>query len=510
MSLDGVSKRDLYVLSAGATGAAINKTDDTEDLKSMLLFMGGVMAAPTAAKLGKKVVWDAPKWGIKNYRNYKQALTDLYNKNYSTLKTTNIFKANRDALKGHFWSDVKNSKLYYEPVSVPKFNTQELESVKRELTRKASVLEPKAGDNFLKATSRYAKKQLNDYKLVKNANALKKAEIYENANQLAKEAENLTGKRLAVKLRQIKKANTEAKIAINEAKAAGEIKSATKLGKAASYIKTKTGIRAAQNKLLKGTLSTNKTVRLLSKGVKAGGTMAVISAAMEVPTVIDAYKNYGGKVGTKQLAQSTVKVAADTAGFVVGAKLGAIAGAKLGATVGTCIGGPIGTAIGGAIGTVIGIGCGLLGSWLAGKTAKAVVGEDAIEQAKKQEAMELAESVENDAEAQAQLAALAQEKLENGDFNSEEDAIEIAKGIDKVAKSLSNGNSHKSDKVSAKADATAPSTSSDGLQALKRISNNTYMFTNNAFTMPNMNYNFNPFNTGFNPFMMNNTWGYAA
>ena len=143
---------------------------------------------------------------------------------------------------------------------------------------------------------------------------------------------------------------------------------------------------------------------------------------------------------------------------------------------------------------------GLLGSWLAGKAAKGIVGEDALEQAKKEDAKNIAQSVENDAEGQAQLAALAQEKLENGEVASEADALEIANSIQKVRQNLQE---KPDEKVS-----TKTNSSTSGISALKKISNNTYMYE----TMLSSNMNayqfgtntFNPFMNSFaNPFMMN-------
>ena len=79
---------DYYVLAAAATGATINKADDSEELKTMLLFGGGIMAAPTAFKATKGLVWDLPKWGYQNYGNYRNAFNSVWN---NTIGQTNLY-----------------------------------------------------------------------------------------------------------------------------------------------------------------------------------------------------------------------------------------------------------------------------------------------------------------------------------------------------------------------------------------------------------------------------------
>ena len=472
--INGVSERDLYVLSAAATGAAINRASDADELKSYLLFGGGLMALPTAYRAGKALVWDLPKWGYNNYGNYKPALQKVYN---NTIGQTNIFAANRAPLKGKFWDAVNNNYLQGELKKVQVSAFQDA----------------------------------------------KKAEIYKDVTKLTNEAKNLQGKELAAKLDEIKIAQTKAKIAENNAKAAGEITKSTTFGKAASWVKTKTGVRAIENKVLKGTISSNKAIKVISKGAKAGGAMAVISAVVEAPNVVKTYKELGAKKGTKQLGKSAVKVAADTAGFAIGAKVGGIAGAKIGATIGTCIGGPIGTAVGGAVGAIIGIAGGLLGSWLAGKAARAVVGKDELEIAQEEQTKKLAEAAKENPELQAELAINASENLQAGNVASEKDAQDIAKSIEKVTASLNNtpnnlqtidtpaGNKTNTPQL------TGSYTADAGLNALFALAQgkfnygyNSFNPFNNQFMMPYMstpfmgNTMFNPFmNNFYNPFMMN-------
>lgn len=347
MSTNYVSYRDLSNLAYCATGAAINRASNSEEIRQLLLFGGSFMALPVACKAGKGLIWDTPKWLWNNKGNYGPAFQNVWGNSFGQV---NIFNpSNRSALKGHF-----------------------LETAEK---------------------------------------------TYKDGQRAIKQAE---------------KAKAIQKIKHNRQVAAGNVQATSKWGKVASAVKTKTGLRKVETKILEGTLSTNKAVRVLSKGAKAGGGMAVISAALEAPTVVKTYKKYGAKRGTKQLGKSAVNVAAETAGYVVGAKLGGIAGAKLGAVIGTCIGGPIGTAVGGAIGTIVGVGCGLLGSWLAGKASRAIVGEDELTIAQKEEADELARAAKKDENVRMQLVAQSIENLENGEVASEKDTLDITRSLNNV------------------------------------------------------------------------------
>ena len=457
--LNGVTERDLYVLSAAATGAAINRANDAEELKSLLLFGGGVMALPTAFKAGKAVVWDFPKWGYQNWGNYGPALKNTFD---NTIGKTNIFAANRAPLKGKFWDTVNNNYLKGElnKIQTPTFDLTKAQDVKR-------------------------------------------ADIYKDVTRLTNEAKTLKGKELARKIDEIKIAQTKAKIAENNAKAAGEITRNSKIGKAASWVKTKTGARALENKVLQGTLSSNKAVKIISKGAKAGGAMALISAGLEVPTVVKTYKELGGKKGTKQLGKSAAKVAADTAGFAIGAKLGGIAGAKAGAAIGTCIGGPIGTAIGGAVGAIIGIAGGLLGSWLAGKATRAIVGKDELEIAQEEQTKQLAQAAKDNPELQAELAINASENLQAGNVASEKDAKDIAKSVERVVASLSNTETTTSTESAPTTTSTTTSTTNstnDGVHTTVTSGNDAGL--NALFAMAQGQFN-NGYNNLYNPFMNN-------
>lgn len=110
-----------------------------------------------------------------------------------------------------------------------------------------------------------------------------------------------------------------------------------------------------------------------------GGTaMACIEGGIETFTeVIPAFSEGGFGEGVVQTGKSAVKVAGSVGGWCLGAKAGAAAGAAIGTAI--CPG--IGTAIGSVLGGLI---CGIAGSWLGNKTAKAVTGKSWSE---KKEAM---------------------------------------------------------------------------------------------------------------------------
>ena len=434
--IDGIGYRDLYNMAAVTTGAAINRADESEELKQIAVGGGIFLGLPYALKLGKLAIWDTPKFAIQNFGNYGPALQNVW---ANSIGKTNLYSANKAALKGNFWNTVNHSATAQQ-VGALGLNTQSISELKKEakiLKEQAKSLKKSSKATGFEALGKNIERNRNNRAIINNATAQYKAKVYEQFNipKLLEEAKGLKGKELAAKMKEIEVAKTNANIVINDAKAAGKIQRATKVGRAASWVKTKTGIRTAQNAINKGALSANTAVRTLSKSVKAGGAMAAISMACEVPTISEGFK-MDKKTGWKQLGHSSVKVAAETAGWIAGAKVGGIAGAKLGATIGTCIGGPIGTAIGGAVGTIVGVGCGLLCSWLAGKGVKKILGKDPVEKAKENNAKQLANAARDDKNAQLALAQAAAEKIENGEVLSEKDANSAIKSINKVANGL--------------------------------------------------------------------------
>lgn len=459
-NISGVTQKDLYIISAAATGAAINQTNNAEELKNTLLWGGGIMGGMAAINGGHKALMASSKWVKENKNNLKPGLKKLYE---DSVGKTNIFAENRKALKGNFANTYKDNYLQQKlkQFKLPKFD----------LTKPQGV---------------------------------KTAEIYKDVQKLLDEAKNLKGDALASKIKEIEIANTKAKIAVQNAKATGEITKNTLSGKAASWLKTKTGVRKAQTKILEGTMSKNKAIKALSKSAKAGGSMFVISAGAEaLCNVIPTYKQLGKEKGRKQLGKSLVKVGADTVGFAVGAKVGGIAGAKAGAAIGTFIGGPAGTLVGGVVGTVIGIAGGLLGSWIAGKAAKAVVGKDELEIAQEEQTNEIAKAAETDPELQLQLAAQAQQNIDDGIITDEKDIKDVTESVNKVAENAlaqqTTTNSNNNEEVVTQQQ-FGNYTTDAGLNALFALADGRFNtgFTNYANPM------YNPFMTFNNPFMANN------
>ena len=429
---------DYYVLAAAATGATINKADDSEELKTMLLFGGGIMAAPTAFKATKGLVWDLPKWGYQNYGNYRNAFNSVWN---NTIGQTNLYasSASRQMIsqKG-FWDTVHYNEQMAKirSMNVPNHNFGQIRTMDKAVRAQAAELQTAQGGNLLQQAKNNAAIRANEKAATTVKNSYVEYNSYKKVNQLIKEAEGLTGKRLAAKMRQIDRALVKAKVNVNVLKAEGRIVSKTAVGKVCSAIKTKTGLRTAQNALLKASVSKNVATRMLAKGVRGGGAMAVISMALEAPEIVKTYKELGAGAGTKQLLKSGTVVAAETVGWIAGAKIGGIAGAKIGGTIGTCIGGPIGTAIGGAVGAIIGVGCGLLGSWLCGKGARALVGKNELEIHKEKQAKLLALQAKKDHLTAVQLADKAAENVEAGQIATEQDMRSLERSYTKLQAQL--------------------------------------------------------------------------
>ncbi len=424
---------DYYVLAAAATGATINRANDADELKSTLLFGGAIMGAPIAFKAAKGVVWDLPKWGYQNFGNYKNAIGSAWN---NAITQPNIIGRQRIAQYG-FWDTYRYNEQMAKirGMNVPQHNFGEIRKMDRAVRAQAAELQAAQNGNILQKAKNRAAVRANEKAATTVSNSYKEYNAYKKVNQLIKEAEGLTGKQLAAKMKEIDKALVEAKVSVNVLKAEGKIVSKTGIGKVCSAIKTKTGIRAVQNSLLKASVSENVAKRMLAKGVRGGGAMAVIGMVLEAPEIYKTYKELGGKAGTKQLLKSGAVVAAETVGWIAGAKIGAIAGAKLGTAIGTVCPG-LGNVIGGAIGTVVGFLGGMAVSWLCGKGARALVGKNEREiHAEKQARLAAAQAKKDDLAA-IQLADKAAKNVEDGKVVSEQDVNSIAKSYQKLQAKL--------------------------------------------------------------------------
>ena len=156
----------------------------------------------------------------------------------------------------------------------------------------------------------------------------------------------------------------------------------------------------------------NEGTKVLSAGAKFAkefkGWFIFESLIEGVTKVLPTYMEGGADSGNKQLLQSGVKAAASAAGWSAGRLAGGVLGAKAGAAIGTMFGPGIGT----AVGSVVGFACGCVGSWLANKGLKAIMGKD--------EAEKLAEKKMKDTkEGQAQLVQLAYQKAMSGEAPKE-------------------------------------------------------------------------------------------
>ncbi len=434
--LNGPSYYNYYVLAATATGASINRADDGDELKQTLMFGGAIMGAPIAFKAAKGLVWDMPQWAYNNYGHYGESIKG----SWSNFKAKN--QAARQAIKTNgYWNTVRYNSYVTEigAKNLPLYDNKGIAELNKQasaLRKENKSLKPKANDNIFQSAQKNRQIKANNKAIQNIKNQALSAKEYQKVNQLLKEAQSLKGKELAAKMKEIDRALVEAKININNLKATGKITSTTSIGKACSWIKTKTGLRSAQNAVLKGTVSKNGIIRGLAKGVKGGGAMIAISAVCEAPTVYKTFKELGTEKGFKQLGKSAVKIGAETVGWVVGAKVGTAVGTKIGTTIGTAICPGLGTAIGAAAGAIVGFIGGVATSWLCGKAAKAVVGKDELEIAKEKKAKLLALQAKNDTTVQAKLLATAEEKVAKGEIASQKDMLAIEQSYTKLTNKL--------------------------------------------------------------------------
>lgn len=247
-------------------------------------------------------------------------------------------------------------------------------------------------------------------------NAQVVADKYQNVRTLLEEAQTLKGDALKTATKNIEAAEALAKYNIHQAKMSGEIKPTSKIGQAKRFVAKKTGISALKGKYLKAATTSSK-LRTLSKYAKGGNALfAAVSAGVAGLEVYGTYQALGKESGNRQLVKSTINTAADVGGWIIGAKAGAVAGAA----IGSCIPIPV---VGTVVGAIVGVGCGLLGSWLAGKAARAVTGPSELELAEQKQA----EIAMNNPEAMGNLLEAATircaEEVESGVISADTEAI---------------------------------------------------------------------------------------
>lgn len=372
---------------------------------------------PLAFKGAKKIVWDAPKWAYQNYGNYREGFGTLltnYKQNYAnardlsrTLKGDNLFQT--------VGNRVRYDKLISLEGSIPSnlstgFDKAEFLKLKAENPAKAKEYLEKFKQNRTEAKKCYeaAKNKIKSIKDRVKSGSLK-------GSALKKEIGELEG--------LIEKGNKNLETLVKS----GKIKAGSKL--AQMWSKTKaglskvTGMDAAGKALAKGAKSSSRAVsstcKGLSKGAKAfvksgGAATAAIEFAFEVPEIVQTFRECGSGAGWKQVGKSAFVATASGVGFWVGSTVGASAGAWAGAATGAALGSVV-PGIGNVVGAIVGLGCGLLGSWLFGKGAKALVGKSELEKKKEQEAQQAAVEAYNDPKKMEELVNAYEQMINERD-----------------------------------------------------------------------------------------------
>lgn len=213
---------------------------------------------------------------------------------------------------------------------------------------------------------------------------------YKAAKDLIQTSKTLKGKELKTAVKAVEQSIAEAKYGVHTAKQTGIIKPTTAMKKAGHFISKKSGAGYVKGKYLE-TMAKSSTARTVSKAVKGNAAMVVLSVAMEAPEIMETYQVLGKEKGNKQLVKTAINATAEVAGYVAGMKAGAIAGAA----IGSCIPVPI---VGTVVGAIVGIGCGLLGSWLAGKAIREFTGPSELDKAREENAKEIAQAAIQDPE----------------------------------------------------------------------------------------------------------------
>ncbi len=372
MTVQGYTSNDILNLSRYVVGAGINHNDIDlgTGVAGALIFEGGIKGGSWLLKNKSKIKEDGFSKTLKN-----------------TLKATSELE---QSLKGkNIWETSKN---FY------KYNTLNELSQKYQAFKKL----PLAEEAKLTGNAR-----------LKYLQQLSKSKYYDEVRKLLHEAKSLTGNAYKLKMKEISKAIAEAELNVHKAKIAGELAPLTKTGKGLQTVKKYTGITKGSTKLKELAASSSK-FRTVSKAVKGNAIFAGISLLAAAPEICETYNKLGTEAGNKQVGRTVVNIAAETAGFAIGMKAGAAAGAA----IGSCI--PI-PGVGTAVGAVVGAAVGFIGSWLAGKASRAVVGESELQNNNEYNAKVVSLKAKFDKDFQKELLLAAQTKLKNeADLNSED------------------------------------------------------------------------------------------
>lgn len=349
---------------------------------------------PLAWKGAKGLAYDLPVWTYKNYGNYGEALKTA-GKNFKETHFGSLVKSNRQ----FFVNGVKGSGFFGGFNNA--YNITRLQELERAIPTDISTGFSKSKYYKLHAENpEKAAEYLKKFQEAKKAK-LAKVNTYKAAQAKVKRIReginngSLKGKNLRKAVSELDKALAEA----DKAALAINAKPTSKLAKFKAAFSKYSGAKAVNGALTKGAASTNTAVRVASKGakgfIKGGGAVtAAVEFAFEVPDIVKTFRECGSGAGWKQVGKSATVAVASGVGYWAGAW----AGAKIGAAVGSCCG-PIGT----VVGSVIGVACGLIGSWLFGKAAKAAVGKSELEKQAEKDAQQTAVEAFNDPEKMNEL-----------------------------------------------------------------------------------------------------------
>ena len=192
------------------------------------------------------------------------------------------------------------------------------------------------------------------------------------------------------------------------------------LSKIAKGMSTAEAVAVSAPPSLVGKAASGSFMKKFGSAVKNSGAigMMAISGIIEGLTeVYPTFKELGKEKGLKQLGKSAVKVAGDTVGYLGAAKIG------------SAIGGLISPGVGHALGFV----AGFLGSFVAGRITKAIVGKSEREIAAEQNENKNAALIAKDSQTVAKLKAAAAQKIkeESASGKLSKDSAEIAQLLNK-------------------------------------------------------------------------------
>ncbi|MCI1274256.1 MAG: hypothetical protein LKG27_07490 [Clostridiaceae bacterium] len=255
--------------------------------------------------------------------------------------------------------------------------------------------------------------------------AKQKEATYKDLKRLIEDAKKKTGKAQKEALKEIKQKMAKANLDIFDFKMARDSKVLKNIVKSTHFQKVMAGLRKYSGynsikgfKLAAEAGKYGKFAKLakFAKFGKGNALFIALSAIGEAGDVSYAFKH---GVGGKQLAYSTGSIAANIAGFAVGAQAGGILGAEVGGAIGTIVPG-IGNIIGAGVGWLIGTACGIAGGYLADKAYKGVVGKSPAELKKEEIAAQASYNATTSAEGGAELISAFEQKIQNEGTNDEE------------------------------------------------------------------------------------------